>query len=140
MAFTPIDKHTLTVTRYSAGSVDPIDGIFVDGATSTFTIDCELQPGNGADLEYLPEGQRLAWVKAILCAEQLIASDPNTGVRGDRVSINGYTWEVKHIEDVDDFQYPSLLKRKQLTTITVDTALDLTGLEKHVHKYHRQER
>ena len=97
MAFKPIDSHTLTVTRYTAGSYDDVDGVFVDGSTSTFTIDAEVQPGNGADLERLAEGQRLDWVKAILCGEELIASDKNTGIRGDRMVIKDYKIGRAHV-------------------------------------------
>ena len=49
-------RKTYTVTRVAAG--DYVDGKWVEGATSTFTIQASLQPAKPKEMEMLPEGRR----------------------------------------------------------------------------------
>ena len=90
-----LKSGTYTVTRYAAGDYD--EGVYEEGATSTFTIDASVQPAGGKDLERLPEGERLKDYLTVLTPTELRtradAASP------DRVSIDGATYEVVEVAD-----------------------------------------
>lgn len=87
------NTHTLTVTRKTAGSY--IDGKWVPGSESTFTIQTSWQPANGADLQILEEGKRQSVVFKAYPVEQMLAADPKTQKEGDMITgLDGHKYEV----------------------------------------------
>lgn len=81
-----------TVTRTAVGSYNG-SGIYVPGATSTFTISASIQPTSGRDLLALPEGQRTQENRTVYTETELKTRTPTTDP--DKISIDGETWEVK---------------------------------------------
>lgn len=51
-------RRPQTIKRTAPGSY--VNGLFVDGATSTFLIQATVQPMTGEDMFTLPEGRRLS--------------------------------------------------------------------------------
>jgi len=92
-----LPQHTLTVTRYSAGSL--VKGRWVEGTPSTFTIKASVQPLRGKDIELLPEGRRTGFSQVLFTDTELkIITEGATPVNADRVSIDGSSFEVLHVE------------------------------------------
>ena len=86
----------LTVTRYAAGSYS--NGNYVNGATSTFSIIMSVQPINGRELIYLPEGQRTRQFLTGYTETLLQTANQEAGTKADVVAYNGRNYEVQRVE------------------------------------------
>ena len=97
--FLSTGQSTYTFTRRS-GSY--INGRWSDGAASTFTVKCNIQPNvTGSMTRLLPEGDRSK--KSIVILTQGIANEVRTSkegsglLKGDEVSWEGDVYEVREI-------------------------------------------
>lgn len=90
--------HTdLLVTRRGDGSYT--DGLFVEGAESTFPIDAVITPVTGKELRQLPEAYHQMSVYTVITETQLKAQDTTTQSEGDRMTIAGLEHTVFKVED-----------------------------------------
>lgn len=78
------NSFTLSVSRKAPG--DYVQGKWVDGAESTFPIQCTYQPARGAELQTLPEGRRIEVNYKIYTATQLRTADQKDKTVPDRVT------------------------------------------------------
>lgn len=102
LALVPVDSAinalasgTYTVTRYGAGSYS--NGGATLGSSSTFTIRASVQPATGRELQRLPEGERVRDWLAIWTPTLLRTQEGSSAP--DRISIDGYTYEVAIVDD-----------------------------------------
>ena len=97
--FLSVGKSTYTFTR-RAGSY--VNGRWLDGAATTFTIACNIQPNiQGNMTKLLPEGDRSKYSIVILTngiAQSVRTSHEGSGLlKGDEVTWNGDVYEVREI-------------------------------------------
>jgi len=85
-------RKTLTVTRGGAGQF--VDGIFQPGTQSSFTIQASVQPTTPDDVELIPAGKRDRLSYTLYSDTALKIANDNTQQPGDRVLIDGETYEA----------------------------------------------
>jgi hypothetical protein len=85
-------RKALTVTRYAAGSY--VDGRWVEGVGSTFTIKASVQPLSDREMQLLPEARRNTETYNLFTDTQLRTAEQTQGKNADRVSIYGEMFEV----------------------------------------------
>lgn len=83
-----------TVTRRVSG--DYVNGVYTDGASSTFSITASIQPVAGDDLKTLPEGQHAEDTRILFTETELRVR--KTGNEPDQISVDGLNWEVINVE------------------------------------------
>jgi hypothetical protein len=81
------------VTRYSVGTY--LNGTYASGATTTLFVDCCVQPTSGEDKVSLPEGVRERESYKIYSQVELKTNDEISGIRADRVNLDGKIFEVQ---------------------------------------------
>lgn len=97
-----------TITRETAGAY--VNGIWVPGGTSTFTIQASVQPVTGEDQLVLPAGKRLSdYVKAYTSTD-LQVLDESSGLQPDKLTWRGNEYEcisvdVRQMSVIDHFKY-----------------------------------
>lgn len=84
-------RKPVTVTRPAQGSF--VNGIWVDGTTTTLTIDASVQPANTNDLQSLPENRRTLGVY-VLYSDVPFQSAIENKQNPDIVKINGEDYEI----------------------------------------------
>ena len=97
--FLSVGKSTYTFTR-RAGSY--VNGRWLDGAATTFSIACNIQPNiQGKMTKLLPEGDRSKYSIVILTngiSQSVRTSQEGSGLlKGDEVTWNGDVYEVREI-------------------------------------------
>ena len=97
--FLSVGKATYTFTR-RAGSY--VNGRWLDGAATTFTIRCNIQPNAAGKMtRLLPEGDRSRYSIFIITdgiAQSLRTSKEGTGLlKGDEVTWNGDVYEIREV-------------------------------------------
>jgi len=85
-------RRTLTVTRTNPGQY--VDGIWQEGAASTFEGRYSVQPASPDDMQRLPEGRRGRDAYTLYGEPELLQADANAGTNADRVEIDGAMFEV----------------------------------------------
>jgi hypothetical protein len=86
-----------TVTRYGAGTYT--DGRWVRSTTpSSLTIQASIQPADERQTQTLPEGIRQEVTLRCYTLTPLLAADQRTNLQGDRIAIDGETYEVAHVQ------------------------------------------
>lgn len=92
-----LGEEPITLRRAAAGSRDAT-GAYVPGTTSTTTIKASVQPLTGKDTNSLPEGERHKdWLK-LYTRSELRPVNQHTGAAGDRVEVDGITYEVRAVK------------------------------------------
>lgn len=86
----------VTLKRYAAGS--NVNGYYVEGAISTSEIIMSVQPINGRELLYLPEGERTRQFLTGYTETLLQTASEETGIRADKITYNGKDYEVQRVE------------------------------------------
>lgn len=99
-SITAFSTGTYTVTRTATGM--RVEGSYVPGATSTFSIDASIQPVTGRNVKGMPEGRRPEELRVVFTTTELIAGDPGHGM-GDVVTYKSEAWEV-----ITSEQHPDL--------------------------------
>lgn len=88
-------RSPFTITRKSAGSY--VNGKWVEGSTSTFTIQASVQPLRGEEIQLLPEGRRNSQAVRIYTDTQLyVKTDEQTNP--DKLTAFGESYEVLSVE------------------------------------------
>ena len=88
--------RAITISRYSAGSY--VNGRWQgDGSPTTVDRVASVQPGNGKDLEQLPEGDRTKEVIKVYVDYELRSADQGNGIEPDQILDRGETYEVKRV-------------------------------------------
>lgn len=81
-----------TVTRTAAG--DYIDGRWVDGSTSTFTVMASIQPMRLGEVQKLPEALRTRETRKFRSDTAVRIANETNKTPSDTISVDGETWEV----------------------------------------------
>lgn len=97
-----------TITRTTAGSY--VNGVFVDGVTSSITIQASVQPMTGEDMKTLPEGKRLSDFVKVYTSSDLQVLGEVAGLIADRLSWRSHTYEcisadVRQMDVISHFKY-----------------------------------
>ena len=89
-------NRTIKVKRFTAGS--RVDGVWVEGSSSEFTVKCSVQPLRPREMATLPEGRRDIEALRIYADDRLLAADETTQINADLVDVSGvgdnYDFEV----------------------------------------------
>lgn len=96
---TPAKMFTaVSVTRSGAGSY--VDGRWVAGSTSQFSITASMQPVKlkHNELLHLPEGDRNRSAVRVYTATELRAANEDNGTISDFVTWEGEQWEVVKVD------------------------------------------
>lgn len=75
-----------------------VKGVAVQGLATTHDVFASVQPATGRDLMKLPEGRRSEETRVLYAIGDLQLGGQGASHESDRVSIDGETWEVQHIE------------------------------------------
>lgn len=73
-------------------------GRVVPSVDTPFSFIASFQPANGKELQRLPEGKRNGDIIAIYTTQALTIGGPGTGFLPDRVTVDGSSYEVEHVE------------------------------------------
>ncbi len=84
---------TYTVTRRATGSL--ANGDWTPGASSTFTVEADLQPLSGNDLKILPEGQHGEEMQKLYLSVELFTA--RLDKEADQITIDGAEWKVINV-------------------------------------------
>lgn len=90
-------RKPLTVKRYSGGAYD-VNGFWVEGTTSTFSISASVQPMSYEEMQLVDENRRGTSTFKIYTDSELITSEKE-GQNPDRVIYNSEEYEVTKIGD-----------------------------------------
>ena len=86
-------RRAFTVKRTAPGSYP--NGVYVEGAESTITIQASVQPVTGQDMVSVPEGRRASDVVKVYTDSDLFAQgDAGSGQSPDRIVYLGKDYEV----------------------------------------------
>lgn len=88
-----IPRKTLTVSRRSAGTY--VDGLWVEGSESAFTVQASVQPLSPKEVLLLPEGRRTEQSFVLLTDTEL---NVTTSTNPDTVTIYGRKFEILKVE------------------------------------------
>ena len=86
-------RKPYTVKRTVAGSY--VNGVYVEGAETTLTIQASVQPMSGNDLVAVPEGRRASdMVKLYTSTDLFSQGDTGSGQSPDRLVWLGKDYEI----------------------------------------------
>lgn len=92
-------RKPFSVKRTVAGGYT--NGVYVEGAESTITIQASVQPVSGQDLVAIPEGRRASDMVKIYTDSDLFGQgDAGTGQSPDRLVYRGKEYEI-YTKDVN---------------------------------------
>lgn len=92
-------RKPFTIKRTVAGAY--VNGVYVEGAESTITIQASVQPVSGQDLVAIPEGRRASDMVKVYTSEDLFCQgDAGTGQSPDRIVYLGKDYEI-YTKDVN---------------------------------------
>lgn len=97
-----------TITRTTAGAY--VNGYFVDGVTSSITIQASVQPMTGEDMKTLDAGKRLSDYVKVYTSSDLQVLGEASGLIADRLTWRGHTYEcisadVRQMGIINHFKY-----------------------------------
>lgn len=81
-----------TIKRKAVGAY--VDGVWIDGATSQFTISASVQPLSDQDLINLPSGRRESDIVKMYCSNDLIEGNHLAGQSPDILVWLGRDYEI----------------------------------------------
>ena len=92
-------RKPFSVKRTVAGSY--VNGVYVEGAETTITIQASVQPVSGQDLVAIPEGRRASDMVKIYTDSDLFGQgDAGSGQSPDRLTYRGADYEI-YTKDVN---------------------------------------
>lgn len=111
-----IPRQTITVTRESGGT--RIDGKWVSGSTSNFTIEASIQPLTAREIQLLPESRRASGESYKLFADTTpalytVTDDENP----DRVSLYSQNFEIYSVKRWEN----SIINHKEYIATRITT-------------------
>lgn len=89
---------TLTVTRTAQGHYRQGDGMWVEGAESTFTIVASVQPLRPREIELLPDERRTTEALRVYSDTPLRLAEQGSNLNADKVEIMGSNYEAYSCE------------------------------------------
>ena len=89
---------TVTITRYAAGAWT--SGEWVEGTGTDIDITANVQPMPSERMQALPEARRGVAGVMLYTDTALKTVDEDAGTSPDRVTWDGYTWEVVSVENL----------------------------------------
>jgi len=89
-------RQPQTITRTATGAY--VNGLYVDGATSTITIQASVQPATGEDMITLPEGRRMSDYVKIYTATNLQVLGEGVGLQPDVLTWRGHSYECISVD------------------------------------------
>lgn len=95
-------RKTQTIKRTIAGAY--VNGVYVEGAETTFTIQASVQPMSGEDIVSVPEGRRASdMVKLYTSTDLNSQGDAGSGQSPDRLVWLGKDYEIhsKEVRQMD---------------------------------------
>lgn len=92
-----LGSEPITLSRTSVGTRDA-SGTFVAGTVSTSTIQGSWQPLTGIEAQSLPEAERHKDWQKVYTRSELRPLNQHTGVAGDRLVLDGLTYEVRKVK------------------------------------------
>lgn len=101
-------RKTQTIKRVTAGSY--VDGVWVPGTESTFTIQASVQPMTGEDMKALPEGRRMSDHVKAYTSENLQVLGEVVGLQPDKLVWRGHDYEciqvdVRQMSVINHYKY-----------------------------------
>ena len=94
---------TLTITRFDAQPELLESGKYSGVTTSTFDIQCSLQPFKGIAQKVLPDGYKADDARLVYTQTKLNTTSQFTKVQADETQIDGLTYECFLVEDWNQF-------------------------------------
>ena len=85
-------RKTIPCTRTAAGSY--VNGIWVEGTATPFTIEASVQPLRAKEMIMVPEARRNSASYRLYTDTELFTVRPNVTTSPDRVTLFGETYEV----------------------------------------------
>lgn len=86
-------RKPFTIKRTVAGAY--VNGVYVEGAESTITIQASVQPISGTDMVVIPEGRRASDIVKIYTDSDLFGQgDAGSGQSPDRLVYRGADYEI----------------------------------------------
>ena len=86
----------VTVTRFAKGRL--VGGKFKASKQRPFKVKTRVQPVNGREREFLPEGWRQKYLRKLYLEERLFTDDDQNAQRADLLTIEGEEFEVMQVE------------------------------------------
>lgn len=87
----------VTVSRGMPGTDDGA-GHYTPNTPTTFTVQANIQPTSGRDLQRLPEAFRTKEIIKLFSRDALQTEDSNAGTPADLVTFNGLQYEVQSVQ------------------------------------------
>lgn len=103
-SITSLANATLVCQRRTSAAF--IDGRAQPPVLTPFNAVASVQPGQGRDLQRLPQGHIVGDVQVLFTKTEMRAGAEGTGTLGDLVTYKGKTFEVEHVEDWSSFGAP----------------------------------
>lgn len=88
-----LDAATYTVTRIGAGAY--VNGVYVDGATTTLEIRASIQPMSGDELQRAAVLTATHGIKLYAGREVILRTVDAVGAKADKVSYNGRVYQIQ---------------------------------------------
>lgn len=93
-----LQTSTLTINRVAEGYWDST-GAWIDGATSTFDIECNIQPfQDGRSRTLLPEGINTDGALIVYSKTRLNPADQLTDTQGDTFTFDSFNYRIIKLE------------------------------------------
>jgi len=102
--------EVITVRRYATGS--RVDGVWVDGATSTFKALASAQPATPMELQILPEGERDKVVFKFISNKPIRTTQDRDCEQADDILFKGHEWKVINPGDWSSYGHNTVLAAK----------------------------
>lgn len=96
MAEDLLGEREVTVTRFAPGSYT--NGRWVKGTGATSTILMSVQPLNGEELSFLPEGNRSDKIQKGYTRSFVQTANQNEGIDSDIITVDGEDYEVTQVQ------------------------------------------
>lgn len=97
----------VTVVRTSIGEY--VDGLYVEGSTSTFKTLASVQQPTPKQLEILPEGEKDKDVKLFISKKPIYTTDDEARLPADKVIYKGNRYKIIRSGDWDDYGHTTAM-------------------------------
>ena len=97
------NSQIVTVERKAVGAY--VDGIYQEGATTTFKSICSVQHPSPADLQILPEGERDSDIRKFISKKSIRTTSDRDALIADVILHKDIRYKVISASDWGDFGY-----------------------------------
>jgi hypothetical protein len=113
------DVFRKDLTVYRTGEGKYINGLWEDGATSSFTIKASIQATDAEIMQTLPEGERTKESYTLFTGNSLKTSEVNKS-KPDVVIIEGERYQVIRVTAHQNLKYPTAHYEVLVTKENID--------------------